>query len=530
MVASIRFITLMAITYTLVSACLYSCKPGEPSDLTRESIIPRPVSVTATGEYFKLRPGSDIIVRNGNNEVIQTGKYLADILQTSTGYGIDVIKTQRRAQSGSVEINMDTTLTSLGKEGYDLLIDRRIIALSSASPEGIFRGIQTIRQLLPARVEILSKQEGPWTIPTGHITDYPVFSYRGMMLDVSRHFFSAEDVKRVMEFLAYYKMNVLHLHLSDDQGWRIEIKSWPDLAIHGGSTQVSGGTGGYFTQEQYKDLVRYAGERYITVVPEIDMPGHTNAALASYAELNCNDRATDLYTGTRVGFSSLCTDKEITYKFIDDVVRELSEMTSGPYIHIGGDESHSTKKEDYIGFVNRVQDIVASHGKYVIGWDDIALSTLQPNTVAQHWSNINNSRNAVSQGAGILMSPARRAYLDMKYDSLTSPGLQWAGLIEVDKGYEWDPLTYIPGMVRENIIGIEAPLWSETVTNIDEVEYMVFPRLPGYAEIGWTPAALRNWDEYKERLGKHGPRFKAMQIDFYRSPLVPWDTVTIIKN
>ena len=309
MVASIRFITLMAITYTLVSACLYSCKPGEPSDLTRESIIPRPVSVTATGEYFKLRPGSDIIVRNGNNEVIQTGKYLADILQTSTGYGIDVIKTQRRAQSGSVEINMDTTLTSLGKEGYDLLIDRRIIALSSASPEGIFRGIQTIRQLLPARVEILSKQEGPWTIPTGHITDYPVFSYRGMMLDVSRHFFSAEDVKRVMEFLAYYKMNVLHLHLSDDQGWRIEIKSWPDLAIHGGSTQVSGGTGGYFTQEQYKDLVRYAGERYITVVPEIDMPGHTNAALASYAELNCNDRATDLYTGTRVGFSSLCTDK-----------------------------------------------------------------------------------------------------------------------------------------------------------------------------------------------------------------------------
>ncbi len=519
----------MMTTLFVMFVIIHSCKPADPSDLTGESIIPRPASVTGTGGYFKLRTGSDIIVRNGNEEVIQIGKYLSDILKVSTGYGIDVRKTQGRVQSGSIEFIIDTSLTGCGSEGYILGIDKRIITLKAAFPEGIFRGVQTIRQLLPPQIEMKTRQEGPWIIPTGSITDYPEFSYRGAMLDVSRHFFSVENVKKFMEFLVYYKMNILHLHLSDDQGWRIEIKSWPDLALHGGSTEVGGGEGGFYTQEQYKDLVNYAGERYITIVPEIDMPGHTNAALASYAELNCNGEATDLYTGTRVGFSSLCTEKEITYKFIDDVVRELAEMTPGPYIHIGGDESHSTKKEDYIEFINRAQDIVAEHGKRVIGWDDIALSTLKPNTIAQHWSNANNALNAVSQGAKILMSSASRAYLDMKYDSLTSLGLQWAGLIDINTGYNWDPGTLIQGLTRDNIIGVEAPLWSETVTNINEVEYMVFPRLPGYAEIGWTSSTLRNWNEYKVRLGKQGPRFEAMQINFYRSPLVPWDTITLIK-
>ena len=356
----------------------------------------------------------------------------------------------------------------------------------------------------------------------GTITDYPAFSYRGAMLDVSRHFFGVEDVKRLIDFLALYKMNVLHLHLSDDQGWRIEIKSWPDLAIHGGSTQVGGGKGGYYTQEQYSDIVNYAKERYITIVPEIDMPGHTNAALASYAELNCNGKATELYTGTEVGFSSFCTSHDITYKFIDDVVRELAAITPGPYIHIGGDESHSTKREDYIPFINKVQDIVLSHGKKVLGWDDIAISSLKPNVIAQHWANVKNAKMAVSQGAKILMSPAIKAYLDMQYDKTTKLGLHWAAYIEVDSAYIWDPATLIPGVGKENVIGIEAALWTETITNMKDMEYMVFPRLPGFAEIGWTPSSERNWNEYKVRLGKQGERFKAMDINFYPSARVPW--------
>jgi len=496
-----------------------------PSDLSKTSVIPKPVSITATGRYFKLRSHIDIYIHGESKELKLIGNYLADKLKQSTGFGIDVITTEKTPGSGNIylTLNENNPGSKPGDEGYELLISKKLVLLSANSPTGLFRGIQTIIQLFPVKIEMVSKQTGPWKIATGTITDYPVFSYRGAMLDVSRHFFSVKDVKRFIEFLAFYKMNVLHLHLSDDQGWRIEIKSWPELAKHGGSTQVGGGEGGYFTQEQYSDIVNYAKDRYITIVPEIDMPGHTNAALASYPELNCSGKATELYTGTNVGFSSLCTNLDITYKFIDDVVRELAAITPGPYIHIGGDESHSTKREDYIPFINKVQDIVLAHGKQVLGWDDIAISSLKPNVVAQHWANVKNANMAVGQGAKILMSPATKAYLDMKYDKSTKLGLHWAAYIEVDSAYIWDPATLIPGVGKENVLGIEAALWTETITNMKELEYMVFPRLPGFAEIGWSPSSGRSWSEYKMRLGKQGERFKAMGINYYQSGKVPWE-------
>jgi hexosaminidase len=499
-----------------------SCTTKTPSDLSKESIIPKPVSVTATGDYFALKTNTDIYIQGESVELKQIGQYLADRLKPSTGFEIEVKPTSKVPGAGNIYLTMDNADAKLGDEGYELTISNKLVKLAANSPAGLFRGIQTIRQLLPADIELASKQKGPWKITTGTIIDYPVYSYRGAMLDISRHFFGVDDVKRFVDLLACYKMNVLHLHLSDDQGWRIEIKSWPNLATHGGSTQVGGGKGGYYTQEQYADIVQYAKERYIMVVPEIDMPGHTNAALASYDELNCSGKATELYTGTDVGFSTLCTNKEVTYKFIDDVVRELAALTPGPYIHIGGDESHATKREDYIPFINKVQDIVLAHGKQVIGWDDIAISSLKPNVVAQHWDNVKNANSAVNQGAKILMSPAIKAYLDMQYDSTTKLGQHWAAYIEVDSAYIWNPATLVPGVGKENVLGIEAALWTEKITNMDEIEYMVFPRLPGYAEIGWSPSLTRNWDEYKVRLGKQGERFKAMGIDFYPSRFVPW--------
>jgi hexosaminidase len=506
----------------VILAVQMSCKTKTPSDLSKESIIPKPVSVTSTGDFFTLKPGTGIYVHGESAELKQIGQYLADRLKLSTGFEMDVKSTAEAPGSGNIYLTLSGADVIPGDEGYELSITKKSVMLAADSPAGLFRGIQTIRQLLPAKVEMSTRQEGPWEIATGTITDHPDYSYRGAMLDVARHFFSSDDVKRFIDFLAYYKMNVLHLHLSDDQGWRIEIKSWPNLTIHGGSTQVGGGPGGYYTQEQYSEIVKYAGERYITIVPEIDMPGHINAALSSYAELNCNGKATKLYTGTEVGFSTLCTNKEITYKFVDDVVRELVALTPGPYIHIGGDESHVTKKEDYIPFVNKVQDIVLAHGKLVMGWDEISLSSLKPTSVAQYWANAENANNTVKQGAKILMSPAAKTYIDMKYDSTTTLGLHWAGYVEVDSSYIWDPATLVPGIGKDKILGVEAPLWTETISKMDELEYMVFPRLAGIAEIGWTPASLRNWNEYKVRLGLHGERFKAMNIDFYPSRFVPW--------
>jgi hexosaminidase len=499
-----------------------SCTTETPSDLSKMSVIPKPVSVTATGDYFTLKAKSRIFVGGESDELMQIGQYLAGKLQPVTGFLTEVKSTAGEPKPGCIFLTLSDLDEKLGDEGYELTITKQMVKLAARKPAGLFRGIQTIRQIVPAKKDSALTKTGSLKIAAGTIVDYPDYSYRGAMLDISRHFFSASDVKQFIDYLTFYKMNVLHLHLSDDQGWRIEIKSWPNLANHGGETQVGGGKGGYYTQEQYTDIVKYASDRYMTIVPEIDMPGHTNAALASYAELNCNGKATELYTGTEVGFSTLCTKKDITYKFIDDVVREISEMTPGPYFHIGGDESHATKVEDYIPFVNKVQEIVASHGKQVLGWDEIALSTLKPNSVAQHWANVPNAQKAVSQGAKVLMSPAIKAYVDMKYDSTTRLGLQWAAYIEVDDAYNWDPATLVPGLAKDNIIGIEAALWSETVTNLDEIEYMVFPRLPGYAEIGWTPASMRNWDEYKMRLAKHNEYFKAMGINYYQSKRVPW--------
>lgn len=499
-------------------------QPGcKPTDLSKENLIPKPVSVVATGRSFDLTDQTDIYVQGESAELKQIGQFLADQLNTSTGLGLDVKSTADTPPPGNIFLALRQNDAELGNEGYELQITDKLVSVAANKPAGLFYGIQTIRQLLPARVELKTKQKGPWKIATGTIRDFPSYSYRGSMLDVARHFFGVDDVKNLIDQLAFYKMNALHLHLSDDQGWRIEIRSWPNLTAHGGKTEVGGGEGGFYTQEQYADIVKYASDRYITIIPEIDMPGHTNAALASVAMLNCNSKPTELYTGTEVGFSTLCTSKETTYKFIDDVIRELAALTPGEYLHIGGDESHATKLEDYIPFMNRVQDIVIAHGKKVFAWDEIALATLKPNTVVQYWAKAENAIKGVAQGAKVLMSPAKNAYLDMQYDSTSTYGLHWAGYIEVDKGYNWDPANLVPEIKKENIYGIEAPLWSETVSNRQEAEYLIFPRLLGYAEIGWTPVEMRNWDNYKVRLAQHEDRLKNLNITYFKSKLVPWE-------
>ncbi|MBK5279896.1 MAG: beta-N-acetylhexosaminidase [Bacteroidia bacterium] len=522
---------------------LLSCKPSGPkTDLTKETIIPKPVSVTATGDRFSLTDDSNIYVEG--DELKQIGQYLANKLNPSTGFDLQVTAMAGEPPSGNIYLTTAGADTQLGEEGYELTITEDLIKLSAPKPAGLFRGIQTIRQILPSKIEFASIQQGPWEIASGTIRDYPTYSWRGSMLDVARHFFSVEDVKRYIDLIAFYKMNIMHLHLSDDQGWRIEIKSWPNLTTIGGSTEVGGGKGGFYTQEQYSDIVNYALSQFITIVPEIDLPGHINSALASYGELNGgtivpiegrvkmnmspkNDlgkknRPTELYMGTEVGWSTLRVEKEITFKFVDDVLRELAALTPGPYLHIGGDEAHVTKKEDYITFVNRFDDMVKSYGKVMVGWEEIAQGEIDSNAIVQHWSSPKYALMAAEKGSKIIMSPAKKAYLDMQYDSTSRIGLHWAAYIEVDSAYNWDPAIRVDGIPQEIILGVEAPLWSETVTNMDDIEYLAFPRLPGYAEIGWSSSQGRTWDEYKVRLGKHGERMRALNIDFYRSKLVPW--------
>ena len=487
------------------------------------NLIPVPQKIEpGSGEPFTVGPETVIYVPAGDPHASRIGKYLSDVIGLAAGPAAPRVENAPEA-AGAPGIHLRLAGTAPA-EGYEIVVNSTAVTLTAARHAGLFYGVQTFRQLLPSFIEfeaVRADKRRPVQVAPVRITDAPRFEWRGAMLDVARHFFSVDEVKRYIDLIALYKINRLHLHLADDQGWRIEIKSWPRLTTVGGSTEVGGGAGGYYTQAQYSEIVSYASGRFITIVPEIDMPGHTNAALASYAELNCDGKARDLYTGIEVGFSALCVEKDVTYRFITDVVREIAALTPTPYFHIGGDEVKTLTPQQYTRFIERVQKIVNSHKKQVVGWDEIAPTELWPSTIVQHWRPDGAPTAAVNQGAKILMSLANRTYLDMKYDDNTPIGLNWAANIEVKDAYDWDPATIVKGIPESALIGVEAPIWTETLGSMRDVEYMAFPRLLAVAEIGWSPAA-RNWEDFRTRLAAHGSRLSALGVNFYRSPSVPW--------
>ena len=506
---------------------------------TQPRLVPAPASLKVLGGIeFEIDPGTSIVVDGPESQPI--GEYLAGLLRPSTGLPFPVTpmppvtpvtRTAKAAQTlpeNSLFLGLSIE-GDLGSEGYTLDVAGPGITLIAGAPQGLFRGVQTLRQLLPPSVERKSVTSGPWNVPGVRIVDRPRWGWRGSMLDVARHFFSVADVKRHIDLACRYKLNVLHLHLTDDQGWRIHIDRWPRLTQHGGSLEVGGTQGGYYTKDDYREIVSYAAAHYMTVVPEIDMPGHTRAALASYPELNCDGRPRPLYTGTDVGFSSLCIGKEVTDRFVDEVIAEIADLTPGPYIHIGGDEAAQTAPPEYITFMRRVDETIRHQKKSLVGWEEVAKAALSANSVVQFWNNGSGShsgaelaRKAVERGSKLVMSPSDRAYLDMKYDSKTSLGTKWAGFVDVRRAYEWDPADHIPEIGESDIAGVEAPIWTETIATASDLEFMVWPRLAGIAELGWVPAR-GSWDEYRVRLGAQGPRLEATGVNFFRSSQVPWE-------
>jgi len=518
---------------------LGSCQ--KPTSMTEAGLIPLPQEVTNGSGTFQLTAESGIQLVGTSVKLTSIGESLANSLRPATGFEVPISK-----ESGDIVLE----LTGSGdSEGYELVVSDVEVRIKASGEAGLFYGVQTLIQLFPAEIAHQTVQEVDWLLPQGKVVDTPEFAYRGSMLDVARHFISVEDVKFYIDQMASLKFNYLHLHLTDDQGWRIEIKSWPKLTEIGGSTEVGGGKGGFYTQEEYKELVSYAAARYITIVPEVDMPGHTNSVLASYGELNPGvnlpigqgldslnkkpldyqlpltaPQASQMYTGIEVGWSTFAPQLELTYAFVDSVVREISMMTPGPYFHIGGDESHVTEKEDYIYFVERVQDIVSKYNKTSMGWDEVATAKLLPGNVAHFWAKEENAMLAKNQGNKVLLSPAKKTYLDMQYDSLSRIGLHWAAYIELDSAYLWDPATYVKGLSKEDILGVEAPLWSETVTDRADINYLAFPRLAALAEVAWTKKEQRSWEGFSSRVPIQGDRWTIQGVDFYKSPKVIWET------
>jgi hexosaminidase len=483
-------------------------------------LIPLPASIKPSAESFRLTDQTKIIIADSEPEIFALGNLLKEYVQQHTGLQLEVATDGQGL--GNIQLQLQNNAT-LGDEGYELSISTDSIHLTASYPAAAFYGIQTLRQLL-SEYQTSALTVGKSTslsLPAGFIQDSPRFGWRGAMLDVARHFFRVEDVMHYVDLISHYKLNRLHLHLSDDQGWRIEIKSWPDLTEIGAQTQVNGNGGGFYTQEQYKEIVDYARSRYVMIIPEIDTPGHTNAALASYPQLNASEEAPALYEGTQVGFSTLSINLEATYRFLDDVIRELAALTPGPYIHIGGDEARSTPEAHYKKFIERFQQIVFSHNKIPIGWTEIGEANLDPRTIVQLWHGT-AYKKAKEQGCKMILSPANKAYLDMKYDASFPLGLDWAGLVSVKDSYDWEPGSYMEKLEEGDILGLEAPLWTETLTTMKEIECMAFPRLPGLAELAWSPKG-RSWEEYKHRLAKHGKHMESLGINFFKSPDVDWE-------
>ena len=496
--------------------------------MTTHPVMPAPVHYSAQNGHFELTASTRI---HATGTALSVADYLAKALRPATGFELSIDESNDADAGTPNTIALTIGTTALPSPGYLLTVNESRVELRADDAAHLFAAVQSLRQLLPTAIEATTVQAGPWLIPGAEISDYPRFVYRGAMLDVARHFFAVADVKRYLDRMALLKLNVLHLHLTDDQGWRLHIDSWPDLTALGATTAVGGGSGGFYSKADYTEIVEYAASRFITVVPEIDVPGHTNAALAAYPELNADGAAPAPYTGIEVGFSSLSIDKEVTYQFLDDVFREVSELTPGPYLHLGGDESLATSDEDYLEFIRRATQIAASHGKTLIGWHEMGRSRdLPEGTIGQYWSFVTPRDDAdkrvasfIEQGGRMIMSPADAIYLDMKYASEEALGLEWAdGPTTLHDAYHWDPAAIVVGVTDDHILGIEAPVWTETIDNLRDLDYMAFPRIVAAAEIAWSPREGHDWAGFTQRLADWSPRLDAAHINYNRVSDVNW--------
>ena len=433
-------------------------------------------------------------------------------------------------------------------ESYRIRVDETGIAVTAGDEAGRFYALQTLEQLQT------DDGEG-WTIPAVEIADAPRFGYRGLLLDVARHFFDVDTVKAVIDRAASLKLNRLHLHLSDDQGWRIALGSRPLLTERASAGAVGGDPGGCYSKADYAEIVRHAAARHMVVVPEIDLPGHTHAVGLAHPELvedpvlsetvmqtiarfgGGPPVAGEPYTGLAVGFSSLRTGDEATYDFVADVFGELAAMTPGPYLHFGGDESLASSAEDYAGFVTRVSQLIADRGKTPVAWHEAgAAPRLDDTTIGQYWGFTTptddmqeRARAFVANGSQLILSPADAVYLDMKPEADFPIGLEWAnGPTSVRRAYEWEPADLIPGVGERAILGVEAALWTETVRTLDDIDALAFPRLAAAAEAAWSPptgtSALRTWESFRERVGGLGPLWARRGIRFTHSPEIDWST------
>lgn len=466
----------------------------------QQALVPWPSDVTEQNGFVELGTQAQLVLDSSTPTSTQA------ITQLLTALGVN------NAETAPYKIHLSLVNQSeLGAEGYQLVIADGI-QISAQTDAGLFYGVQTLKQLFPVNAQ------GSYQLPKITITDIPQYAWRGSMVDVARHFFSITYLKKHIERMASFKLNKLHLHLSDDQGWRMEIKKYPKLTSVGGSTQAGGGPGGFYTQEELKDLVAFAARHNIEIIPELDMPGHVQAAIASYNELAC-DNITNLglYTGLEVGFSFLCLTKpDVVYPFVQNVLTEVAEVFPSQYIHIGGDE---IKHDLYPEFIDKANQIIKGLNRTMIGWEEAsAAKNLTADTLLQLWNDNYNIQSALDRNIHLILSPCSFFYLDHSNYEGQPETYTWCRKqgIPLERVYSFNPQKY------SLVTGIEAPVWSEVITSEAALDNRLWPRLAAVAEIAWTNHSARNYQQFTQRMKALKPYFDKEGIQYYREPQLGW--------
>lgn len=536
---------LLPLTILLLLFIASACTQTEEQSI---AIIPEPVNLTTGNGNFTLTPSTSIVITDDVPELRQVGEYLSKRLYTANWFYADVTAESTPTDTAIV-LSLNPDASPDHEEGYSLSVTPEQVKITAQNAHGLFYGVQTFLQLLPVEINYEDPSFIPanfeWSVPVVEITDYPRYEYRGMHLDVARHFFSVEFLKKYIDLMAMHKMNRFHWHLTEDQGWRIDIKQYPLLTEVGGwrdSTLIGkAGSGefdgirygGYYTQEEVREIVQYAADHFITVIPEIEMPGHSSAALEAYPQLGCEPDK-DYKAQTTWGvFEDIYCPSEETFTFLENVLTEVIELFPSEYIHIGGDEAPKTAWENselaqqvmeregledehelQSYFIRRIEQFLNSKGRQIIGWDEILEGGLAPNATVMSWRGIEGGIAAAQQGHDVVMTPTSHVYLDYyQADPETEP-LTIGGFTTLEKTYSYEPT---PDTLTEEeskyILGAQANVWTEYMHSGRKVEYMAYPRAAALSEVVWSPAKKRDWSGFWARLQTHFNRLEYMEVN-----------------
>jgi hexosaminidase len=536
--------TIATLCLSLLTAAVFAQASNVPA------IIPLPQSMELRDGTFQITAGTHVY---RDHDSRATARFLTERLRTSTGFQIEGSRRffDSAAIPGAILLTTQNADTNLGPEGYELTVTTNSVVIRAPAQAGLFYGVQTLFQLLPPEIYSTNQVENvSWQIPCVEIKDWPRFQWRGFMLDVSRHFFNKSEVETLLDAMAMHKMNVFHWHLTDDHGWRIEIKKYPKLTEVGAWRKEAGfgfdpklttaygpdgRYGGFYTQEDIRDVVKFAAARHITIVPEIEMPGHSTAALSAYPQFSCTGGPFEPSTTAGIFNGIYDPAKEETFQFLADVIAEVAPLFPGKYFHIGGDEvpkdtwhnsadcqalmkREGLKNEEELQsyFVRRIEKIVEANGHSMIGWSEILQGGLPQNAAVMDW--IGGAKEAAIAGHDVVMTPTAYCYFDFcqSTNQAAEPkAADWGGPLPLNKIYAFEPMpTNVPTELQSFVLGAQGNLWTEQISNFKQAEYMTFPRACALAEVTWSAKDARNWDDFMRRLQVQVRRLDELNINY----------------